>query len=117
VRPFERVNASLIYSAAAGKPYTPTTKEKTLEPNSGRRPWTFSWSAKLYRDFESFGLRYSVFADVRNLFNRKNVVSVYSRTGKADDPGPGATSYSENYDRWHYYQRPRSIDVGIRIFF
>ena len=117
VRPFERVNASLIYSAAAGKPYTPTTKEKTLEANSGRRPWQFSWSAKLYRDFESFGLRYSIFADVRNLFNRKNVVSVYSRTGKADDPGPGATSYSENYDRWHYYSRPRSIDIGIRIFF
>ena len=117
VRPFERTNASIIYSASAGKPYTPTTKERTLEPNSGRRPWTFNWNLKLYRDFESFGLRYSVFADVRNLFNRRNVVSVYSRTGKADDPGPGATAYSENYDRWHYYSRPRSIDVGIRIFF
>lgn len=117
IRPFERFNASLIYTAAAGRPYTPTTKEKTLEPNSGRRPWTFSWSAKLYRDFESFGMRYSIFADVRNLFNAKNVRSVYSRTGSATDPGPGATSYSENYDRSWYFDRPRSIDIGIRIFF
>jgi outer membrane receptor protein involved in Fe transport len=117
IRPFERFNASLIYTAAAGRPYTPTTKEKTLEPNSGRRPWTFSWSAKFYRDFESFGMRYSIFADVRNLFNAKNVRSVYSRTGSATDPGPGATSYSENYDRSWYFDRPRSIDIGIRIFF
>ena len=34
-----------------------------------------------------------------------------------DDPGPGATNYSESYDRWHYYERPRSIDLGVRIFF
>jgi len=73
IRPFERFNASLLYSAAAGRPYTPTTKEKTLEPNSGRRPWTFSWSAKFYRDFESFGMRYSIFADIRNLFNAKKL--------------------------------------------
>jgi len=117
LKPFERMNASLVYTAAAGRPYTPTTREVALEPNSGRRPWTFTWSAKLYRDFETFGMRYSIFADVRNLFNRKNVRSVYTRTGKADDPGPGATNYSESYDRWHYYERPRSIDLGVRIFF
>jgi hypothetical protein len=117
LRPFARFNASLLYTAAAGRPYTPTTKEKTLEPNSGRRPWTFTWSAKIYRDFESFGLRFSLFADIRNLFDRRNVRAVYSRTGEPDDPGPGATSYSENYDRSWYFERPRSIDVGIRIFF
>jgi hypothetical protein len=117
VRPFERTNASIIYRASAGKPYTPTTRERRLETNSGRRPWTYNWDLRVYRDFTSFGLRYSVFADVRNLMNKKNVVSVYSRTGKPDDPGPGATSYSENYDRWHYYSRPRSINLGLRIYF
>ncbi|MFC1559327.1 TonB-dependent receptor plug domain-containing protein, partial [Gemmatimonadota bacterium] len=114
---FERVNASLIYVAAAGKPYTPRTKEKALERNSGRRPWTYLWSAKFYRDFESFGLRYSIFADIRNLFDRKNVILVWSRTGKPDDPGPGATDYSDIYDASEFYEQPRSIDIGIRIFF
>jgi outer membrane receptor protein involved in Fe transport len=117
VRPFQKVNASIIYRANAGRPYTPTTKEKTLETNSGRRPWTFQWDLRLYRDFENFGLRYSIFADVRNLFNRKNVISVFSRTGKADDPGPDATSYSDNYDRFHYYSAPRSINLGLRLYF
>jgi len=51
-------------------------------------------------------MRYSIFADIRNLF-----------TGSATDPGPGATSYSESYDRSWYFSRPRSIDIGIRVFF
>jgi len=91
-----------------------------LEQNSGRRPWTFQWDVRLYRDFETFGLRYSIFADVRNLFNRRNVMSVYSRTGKADDAGPdtlGTGYYSDNYDRIHYYGTLRQINVGLRIYF
>jgi len=117
IRPLQKSTASIIYRAAAGKPYTPSTKEKTLEPNSGRRPWTFQWDMKLYRDFESFGLRYSLFADVRNLFDRVNVTSVFSRTGKPNDPGPSATGYTDQYEAWHNYGTPRTISVGLRIFF
>ncbi|MFO7768426.1 MAG: TonB-dependent receptor [bacterium] len=117
VRPFEKVNASLIYRASAGRPYTPTTFDRRLDPNSGRRPWTFQWDARVYRDFDTFGMRFSVFADVRNLFDRKNIVNVYSRTGKADDPGPDATGYSDSYDRSHYYGTPRRINLGLRIYF
>jgi outer membrane receptor protein involved in Fe transport len=116
-RPFHKINASLIYRASAGRPYTPRTRDISLEPNSGRRPWTFQWDLKLYRDFETFGLRYSIFADVRNLFDRKNVVSVWARTGKADDPGPGITYYSDYYDRSYYYGTPRTFNVGLRVYF
>ena len=117
IRPIQNTSTSLIYRAAAGKPYTPTTEAKALEQFSARRPWTFQWDLRVYRDFESFGLRYSIFADVRNLFNRVNVTSVFSRTGKPDDPGPDATSYSDNYDRWHYYGTPRTINLGLRVYF
>jgi hypothetical protein len=117
VRPLQNVSANVVYRAAAGRPYTPTTKERTLERNSGRRPWTFQWDLKLYRDFESFGVRYSVFADVRNLFDRRNVIQVYSRTGKADDPGPDATGYTDTYDRSDFYGTPRMINLGVRIYF
>jgi len=116
-RPFHKINASLIYRASAGRPYTPRTKDMALERNSGRRPWTFQWDLKLYRDFETFGLRYSIFADVRNLFDRKNVVSVWARTGKPDDPGPGITYYSDYYDRSYYYGTPRTVNVGLRVYF
>jgi outer membrane receptor protein involved in Fe transport len=117
IHPLENLNASIIYRANAGRPYTPSTRLGNLETNSGRRPWTFQWDLRLYRDFETFGLRYSIFADVRNLFDRKNVVSVFSRTGKADDPGPDATGYSDSYDRWHYYGTPRRVNLGLRVFF
>ena len=65
-------------------------------------------------------MRCSIFADIRNLFNRKNVLAVYTRTGKPDDPGPdyvGTGYYSDSYDRWHYYSDPRSINLGIRVYF
>jgi outer membrane receptor protein involved in Fe transport len=117
VRPFERLNASLIYRAAAGRPYTPATRERALELNSGRRPWTFQWDARFYRDFDLLGYTMSVFADIRNLFDRRNVIAVYARTGKADDPGPDATSFSDYYDRFHYYGTPRTINVGVRVAF
>ena len=118
IRPLERSSMSIIYRASAGRPYTPTNIEGlSLEQNSGRRPWTFQWDLKLYRDFSALGIRYSLIADVRNVFDRKNITSVYSRTGKPDDPGPDATSYSDNYDRWHYYGTPRTFSLGLRIFF
>jgi len=118
IRPFERVSASVIFRAGAGRPYTPTNIDGiSLEQNSGRRPWTFQWDLKLYRDFQTFGLRYSIFADVRNVLDRQNVTSVFSRTGKADDPGPDATDYSDSYDRFHYYGSPRRINLGLRIYF
>lgn len=114
---FQKMNASLIYRADAGRPYTPRTKDRALETNSGRRPWTFVWDLKLYRDFETFGLRYSIFADVRNLFDRENIYAVFSRTGDPVDPGPGSSSYSDNYDRSHYFGPPRRINLGLRLYF
>jgi len=117
IYPLQKMNASLIYRANAGRPYTPRTKDRALEANSGRRPWTFQWDLKLYRDFETFGMRYSIFADVRNLFDTRNVVAVFARTGEPDDPGPGTTSWSDNYDHSHYYGTPRTINIGLRVYF
>lgn len=117
IRPLENSSANVIFRATAGRPYTPTTRERTLERNSGRRPWTYQWDLRLYRDFNVMGLRWSLFADVRNLLDRVNIIQVFSRTGKPDDPGPDATSYSDNYDRFHYYGTPRRINLGLRIFF
>jgi len=112
-----RLSASVIFHASAGRPYTPTTKERQLEARSGRRPWTNQWDLKLYRDFETWGLRYSLFADIRNVFDRKNVVTVYSMTGSAEDPGPTYTSWSDQYDRSIYYGPRRTINLGVRFFF
>jgi hypothetical protein len=117
IHPLSRTSLGIVYRAAAGRPYTPTTKERTLEPNSGRRPWTHQVDLRCYRDVTLMGLEVGFTVDVRNLLDRRNVFSVFSRTGSASDPGPEATSYSEAYDRSHYYGTPRTVDVGLRIRF
>ena len=117
IRPLERLIVSLTWRGATGRPYTPATKEQSLELNSGRLPWTHRWDMRIYRDLHLFGLDCGLLAQVKNLFDRRNVQSVFSRTGKPDDPGPGATSYSENYDRSHFFGPRRSIDIGIQVRF
>lgn len=116
-RILERISMSLLFRASAGRPYTPATRERALEPCSGRLPWTRQWDLRVYKDFKLLNLDVGLLAHVRNLTNRRNVTSVYTRTGTADDPGPGSTSYSENYDRSHYYGAPRTIDIGFRVRF
>lgn len=113
----ERVTASLIFRAHSGLPYTPTTKVGMLERNSQRRPWVRRWDMKLYRDVRWLGLDMSLFANIRNLFDRRNVMVVFTRSGSPEDPGPDEMGYSDLYDRFSYYDTPRQIDVGIRIFF
>lgn len=115
--PLERINIGLTYRAAAGWPYTPRVEGTHPEPFSGRRPWTHQCDLKIYRDFTAGGLHLSLFLDIRNLFDRRNVLTVYSSTGRADDPGPEASSYSDAYDRFHYYGIPRLINLGLRFFF
>jgi outer membrane receptor protein involved in Fe transport len=113
----ERVTVSVIARASAGRPYTPTTPDVRAQENSGRLPWSYQLDLRIYRDFTLLGLEWSLFANIRNLFDRRNVWTVYSYTGKPDDPGPGATHYSDSYDRWHYFGTPRLIDLGLRIHF
>ncbi|MFC1544457.1 TonB-dependent receptor plug domain-containing protein [Gemmatimonadota bacterium] len=117
-RPLQHTSVHVIYSAEAGIPYTPVDENNNqLELNSERLPWTYRMDLRFYRDFSSFGVRYSIFADVRNLSDRRNVAAVFSETGRADDPGPNGTDYTDEYDRSEWYGTPRRITLGLRIYF
>lgn len=117
LRLFEKISANILFKASAGRPFTPTTQKGQLEPHSGRRPWTYQCDMRLCRDFTMFGLECGLIVQVRNVFDHRNVVAVYSRTGKPDDPGPNTSSYSDNYDKSHFFGQPRLIDFGIRLHF
>jgi outer membrane receptor protein involved in Fe transport len=115
--PLEKITLSLIHRLEAGRPYTPTTREAVLERNSDRLPWTGQLDLHLYRDISLMHVSCGLFVDIRNVFDRRNALVVYSRTGSPDDPGPGSTGYSDDYDRSHYFRTRRQIDVGIRVRF
>ena len=51
------------------------------------RIWTFQVDVQVDKKFTLFGARARAYAYVTNLFNRKNVINVYSRTGNDADDG------------------------------
>ncbi len=131
---------NVLFNYGSGMPYTRTDNEgrRIGLLNEGRMPSTNTVSMKLNKDFylgKTSGSFVSVFLEVENLFDRRNVINVYSNTGKPDndgwnpslanDPdGPGPLTASDvtrvrrllardpqNFDT------PRQIRWGIELIF
>jgi hypothetical protein len=117
IRPFERLSAGLTWQASSGLPYTPADAREEDGIYYARLPWSSQFDLRIYRDIPVLGKIWSVFADIRNIADRKNVRTVFADSGRADAPLPGATGWSDQYDRSWYYGPPRTIDLGLRIIF
>jgi outer membrane receptor protein involved in Fe transport len=89
VRPLEMLNANLSLNLGSGYPYTKTDiNSKPLElNNSSRLPWTMNSNMRISRDFKFWKINPSLFMEVDNLFNNKNVSAVYSVTGDPENDG------------------------------
>jgi hypothetical protein len=90
VRPFAAWEASVVMRMLSGLPYTPVSPPPdTLlgPPNSARLPWTSTVDMLVRRPIMLGRVRTGVYLDVRNLFNRENVVAVRRDTGS-----PNATN-------------------------
>ena len=100
---------------------------------------------RIDKGFSLFGVRAQVYSYVQNIFNRKNAINVYGRTGNAEDDGfltnsdlsqqiveaNGGLLYSQMYEeinlanRQHYaiteggdiYDEPRQIRFGLQFEF
>ncbi len=117
----------------SGLPYTKTDSlgNRRGERNEGRLPSNYSVDMRFNKDF-SLGFKgYPVtfFVEVDNLFDRKNVLNVYTRTGLADNDAqqPGASlslnaSEVGRLDRLYdhdpqNYSAPRTVRTGLEINF
>ncbi len=98
------VNFSLSSIAKSGRPYSVLAET----PNTERMPWNINFDGKISTDLNFFGLKQTVFVKVYNIFDRKNIYSVYSVTGKWDDDGDSGTPYASDAN-------PRRISDGRRI--
>jgi hypothetical protein len=57
-----------------------------LQPiNTSVTPWVFNLDARIDKSFPLAGVQFTVYGYVQNVFNTKNVINVYSRTGNAFD--------------------------------
>jgi hypothetical protein len=66
-----------------------TRSRRASEPlNSSNTPWTFIMDLQIDKSFYLYrNLNFNIYLRVTNLFNTKNVVNVFTRSGSASDDG------------------------------
>lgn len=121
---------SVIVQYGSGTPYTPPQSADigVLLINSETKPSYFNVDIRAYKDFILKSLKFSVFTRVINLFDIKNQINVYDDTGRADytiyelqarrNQQPElVNSLGEFFRNPTFYSQPRTIEIGISIYF
>ncbi len=117
---FQNSFYTFIFRYGSGLPYTYNPTRKRYEPNlnNARRPSTWSVDLEAEKRFKIGRWRIGVNFQIYNLTNRKNVLFVYTATGKPDDPGPNADplipEYINDPTKW---SSPRTIYLGMNVSF
>jgi hypothetical protein len=131
---------NLLAKYGSGLPYTKTDDEgnRLGMLNEGRMPATYRVDLRFNKDFyftQRSDLHLSFFTEIENLFDRRNVLNVYSNTGKPNDDGRDYSLTSDpdgdgplTAEDVNYYYRllaknpqnydePRVIRWGIEFIF
>jgi hypothetical protein len=112
IRWFENTGININFNAGSGMPYTKSSTVASLDNqgklqmqgtlNGSRKPWTFdctlrldkSWFFKMNAKDKEGNTKgktrmggLTAYVDITNVFNLKNVLSVYEYTGNANDDG------------------------------
>jgi len=116
---------TLQWEFGSGLPYSPSKYTTGVEnanlilPNSARLPWrertTFKFE-KYYSLNQAKGTRFLFGFTVNNLFNKKNIQSVYGETGSPTKAvHPMNPSYNPNDNRIAYDANPRNFEPGRQV--
>jgi len=155
-RLFEKMGLNILMSAGSGTPYSKQSNvlaqaqfgvntRDVLEGsvNGARKPWTFRTDLRVDKQFsiakncdnQSRALSINFYAQIENLLNADNIVSVYRYTGNPDDDGylssaegqqyasqqVNPASFSDQYalkvNNPDNYTRPRIFKLGMQINF
>ncbi|HID93441.1 MAG TPA: TonB-dependent receptor, partial [bacterium (Candidatus Stahlbacteria)] len=73
----DRWGANLLWKFGSGFPYTPAGTDIVITENTATAPYTSTFDLKVRKEFSLGRFEYSIFADVLNLFDRKNVSRNY----------------------------------------
>lgn len=150
-RVFSDAGVNVLFKAGSGFPYTPTvvydavslisTGKESIGPiNSRYGPWTMQVDLKATKAFDVFGGRFEWQLWVINLFNRDNVLNVYTGTGLPnttgwlettegqewlkEQSGSGDTSGLTSEEKYRQrendptlYGAPRQVRMGLKFMF
>lgn len=108
---------NLLVQAASGLPYTPYVDPGLqVEENSARMPWTMTVDFRADRGFAVGSVKPTVFLEVTNLFDRRNALYVYPRTGRPWDAGKGGMENTADYIKDpSNVDAPRQVRAGVRV--
>ncbi len=119
IRPFENTIWNLVVRASSGYPYTPAPYGRAISyipKNSARMPMTYSIDAQINKEWKIGPTKITIFAEILNLTDHKNVLYVYSDTGEPDVTLD--TSHSQEYIQDpSNFGPPRRIRLGARFGF
>jgi hypothetical protein len=91
VRLPDRWGANVLWRFDTGLPYTATDEDGNRlfgeTENASRMPYNDTVDLKLDKDFSFGPMDYSLIMDVRNVFNRRNVLDVATDTGTPEGDG------------------------------
>ena len=117
---------TLQWEYGSGRPYTPSQyttgmTSNLILSNSARYPWMEKTSLKFEKYF-SIGAdaktRLILGVDVKNLFDRNNINTLYSETGSPDYAiHPNNPNYDPYGSRSDYDSNPRNYDPGRNVMF
>ena len=124
---------SMVGYFGSGLPYTRTDADgnRLGDRNESRLPATYSVDMRFNKDFALGGPgdKLTFFVEVDNLFNRHNVLDVYTRSGLPDDDlnviGTGLSLDEEEVNRYDHlfdhdpqnFSPPRTIRTGFEFTF
>lgn len=115
----ENTGLNVLFSAASGMPYTPFIGPTVeVEENSARMGWTTSLDAEIRKSFKYQRISTTFILQIQNLFDARNDLQVWPRTGKPwDDGWEGLfASFDSAHDPSHIGP-PRLIRAGLRFEF
>jgi len=119
MRPLARTGLSAIIQYASGLPYTPSSgiPGLLLDKNSARLPWTGTVDLNLHRRFGTGALDHTLFVEITNLLDRRNVRYVDPVTGSLwYVPVNSAEAVDAAFDP-NDVGEPRIVRLGVRTTF
>jgi len=112
---FEKLGANLIWRYHSGRPYTreDSRGNQVGDFNGARQPWFMRTDSRINKDFTLWGLDYSFFAEIENLFNERRAVSVYPRTGSPYWDGKVYSAGSATFVEGEDPEYGANADLGL----
>lgn len=110
----------------SGRPFTPSrsypnitqSQGEDIQNNSLRRPALVNFDIRFEKELKMMGLDYRFIAWVENVFDNRNVVTVYTDTGRPDTRQnqsgviKGGTPYDANPANWDF---GRQVRLGVEL--